>query len=214
MVKVKICGITREDDLKAAVDAGVDSLGFVVGVPSSQRNLQLSEAKSLIAEASKSVNTVAVTIFKNMERLKQISKQTNADYLQIHGSFPELTLDPALRKRIIGVVDARADDALELAVTYSGIFNSVLIDTAGDDGVGGTGLTHNWNLSRRIREVIYPVPLILAGGLSPENVDEAIHRVRPYGVDVSSGVERSPRIKDHEKMFEFVAKAKEARVYE
>ena len=211
MVKVKICGITREADLKAAEALGADALGFVVDAPSSQRNLQLSAAKSLIGKASKRVNTVAVTVFKDAKRLKQIFTETKADYLQLHGNLHKVTLDPSLRKRIIGVVDARAKDAVERAVVYSGIFTSVLADTAGDGGVGGTGVTHNWDLSKRIRDAIYPVPLILAGGLSAENVGEAIRRVRPYGVDVSSGVERRPRIKDHKKMVEFVAKAKEAR---
>jgi len=84
------------------------------------------------------------------------------------------------------------------------------LDTAGDGGLGGTGIAHDWYLSRRVRDIIYPKHLILAGGLTPENVGEAIRKVKPHGVDVSSGVEERPGIKDHEKMFDFVAKARDA----
>ena len=214
MVKVKICGITRVDDLQAAIDAGADSLGFIVDVPSSPRNLPYSKAKSLISQAQKSVTTVAVTMFTDMEKLKQISTETNADYLQLHGLHyvHKSTLDSSLRRRIIAAVDARAEDALELAVAYSDVFTSILIDTARDDGVGGTGIIHNWALSRRIRDAIYPASSILAGGLTPENVSEAIRVVKSYGVDVSTGVERQPGIKDHQKMREFIARAKEEKL--
>lgn len=214
MVKVKICGITRQEDLKAAVDAGADSLGFVVGVPSSPRNLQISKARSLIAEVPGSVSTVVVTVFKDMEKLKEIRVELNADYLQLHGNFHcflESIVETSSEKRVIGAVNACAEDALERAVEYSGIFGSILVDTAGDGGLGGTGVTHNWNLSRRIRDRIHPTPLILAGGLTPENVGEAIELVKPFGVDVSSGVESKPGIKDHGKMFEFVTKVRKVK---
>ena len=212
-MKVKICGITREDDLIAAVDAGADLLGFVVGVPSSHRNLALHEARRLITKAPGNVGCVAVTSFRSIEDLISIKRETEANYIQLHGIQDQL-LEPinAQSGRVIGAVDARAPEALKMAVRFSGIFQYVLLDTAGEGGLGGTGMTHDWNFSRRVRDSIYPMPLILAGGLTAENVHEAIQLVKPYGVDVSSGIESSLGIKDHDKIFEFVKRAKEARV--
>ena len=213
MVKVKICGITKERDLKAAVAAGADLLGFVVGVPRSPRNLPLSKARYLISKIPKGAGSVAVTVFKTMEELIHIYTELETDYLQLHGSFHHLLESMAEippKSCIIGAVNGKAHDALNLAIKFSGVFQSVLLDTAGDGGLGGTGIAHDWYLSRRVRDIIYPKHLILAGGLTPENVGEAIRKVKPHGVDVSSGVEERPGIKDHEKMFDFVAKARDA----
>jgi phosphoribosylanthranilate isomerase len=91
-------------------------------------------------------------------------------------------------------------------------FNAVLIDSYTAGKLGGTGKTHNWELSRSIRELIQPKPLILAGGLNQHNVIKAITQVKPYAVDVSSGVESSPGIKSTKKIYEFVKKAKEAEI--
>ncbi|MCJ7786267.1 MAG: phosphoribosylanthranilate isomerase [Desulfobacterales bacterium] len=211
MVQVKICGITRQEDLQVAIATGADALGFVVGVPSSPRNLHLLKARSLISQVPGSVSTVVVTVFKDMKKLKEICIELNADYLQVHGPFQyflESIVETASEKRVIGAVTAGAEDAVELAGKYSSICDSILVDTVGEGGFGGTGITHNWDLSRRIRNRIHPTPLILAGGLTPENVGEAIGVVKPFGVDVSSGVERLPGIKDHGKMDEFVTQVR------
>jgi len=213
MVKVKICGITREEDLKAAVEAGADSIGFVVGVPSSPRNLPLSKARYLIAKVPKGVDSVTVTVFKTMEEQMKLYNDLETDFLQLHGELHHFLAHacyPSSKKCIIGAVNAGGANVFDLAMEYSGIFKSILLDTAEDDGTGGTGALHDWHLSRRIRDAIYPAPLILAGGLTPENVGEAIREVKPYGVDVSSGVEERPGIKDREKIFGFVAIAKGA----
>ena len=138
---------------------------------------------------------------------------SKTDYLQLHGNLRHIfeSLSEIPRSKIIGAVDGRAPNALDLAVESSSFFQSILLDTAGNGGVGGTGIVHDWHLSKKIRDVINPTPLILAGGLTIGNVTEAIEVVKPYGIDVSTGVERKPGIKDHEKMREFVAKAKEAK---
>lgn len=215
-VKVKICGITKEDDLNAAADAGADSLGFVVGVPSSPRNLCLDVARLLIEKVRGSVSCVAVTTFEHgdadLDKLAKIQRELNPDCLQLHSihssdlslsSKDVLTIVP----HVMGAIDAKSPEAAEMSLKFSVIFQSVLLDT-NHLGFGGTGIVHDWILSRRIRNMIYPTPLVLAGGLNPENVQEAIHIVRPYGVDVSSGVEKRPGVKDHDKLFEFVRRAK------
>ena len=213
MVKVKICGITREEDLKAAVEVGADSVGFVIGVPSSPRNITLSKAVKLIATVPKRIDSVAVTVFKSVEECVRIKNDLEADFLQVHGDLHRLLesiIGQSFEKCIVGAINAKMENAYGLAVEYSNYFNSILLDTAEDDGSGGTGIPHNWSLSRKIRDTIYPRPLILAGGLTHENVGKAIRKVKPFGVDVSSGVEEKLGIKDREKMFDFVANAKEA----
>ncbi len=215
MMRIKICGITREDDAEAAVALGVDSLGFVVGVPSSPRNLPLQRAKQLASKIPRGVSRVAVTVFRDEARLQEICSELDVDFVQLHGNLSGLHgLDEGLPsgKCVIGAVDAGAPNALSLAVEYSGRFGAVLLDTAGKGGVGGTGVLHDWSLSSRIRDAVQPASLILAGGLTPENVGEAIRRVRPSGVDVSSGVESRPGVKDRDKMREFVIKVRETRL--
>lgn len=208
---IKICGITRLEDIGAAINASVNSLGFVVRTPSSLRNLNLSKAKSLISKVPRNVSCVAVTVSSDARELEEICGELNIDFLQLHGSMDLATIrDLSLRMNLIVAVNARSKDAFELAETYSGIAEAVLLDSTRKDGTGGTGVTHNWDKSRKIRDLIYPKPTILAGGLNPENVVSAIKKVEPYGVDVASGVEAKPGIKNHEKMLEFIVKAKEA----
>ena len=212
MVKVKICGITDQADLIAAITARADSLGFIIEVPSSKRNLSLSQAKKLISNVPKHIDTIGVTTFKDAQNLTHLLQRLNSNYMQIHGDlnyFLRSNNDFPFRNQIIGAVNANASNSLQLAVAYSHIFNSILLDTADSEGLGGTGKSHNWNLSREIKDRIYPTPLILAGGLTPKNIRKAIQIVDPYGVDVSSGVEKEPGIKDHELMYDFVKRAKE-----
>ena len=208
---IKICGITRLEDIEAAINTSVNSLGFVVRTPSSLRNLNLSKAKSLISKVPRNVSCVAVTVSSDARELEEIYGELNIDFLQLHGSIDLDTIrDLSLRTNLIVAVNARSKDAFELAETYSGIAKAVLLDSTRKDGTGGTGVTHNWDKSRKIRDLIYPKPTILAGGLTPENVVSAIKKVEPYGVDVTSGVEEKPGIKNHEKILEFIVKAKEA----
>jgi phosphoribosylanthranilate isomerase len=211
MVHVKICGITRHEDLKVAIDAGADLIGFIIGVTSSKRNLDLAKAKELISKVHNEVSSVAVTVFKTKEELIKIYDELETDYLQIHGNFQSIlkSLPETLSKeRIIGAVNGRNPDAADLAVRVSDIFHTILLDSTTNNGLGGTGIPHDWNLSRRIRDTIYPNRLILAGGLTSENVEDAIDKVRPYGVDVSTGIEQKPGIKDHKKIFDFIARVK------
>lgn len=211
MVRVKICGITRLEDLEFTVNAGADFVGFIVNVPSSPRNLKQDAAARLISAVPTSVKSVVVTILKSLEDLTSIM-QLGADYIQLHGE-PSLLIRLAEEVRgegIIGAVNARLPNALELAIEYSKVFEIVLVDSLTDNGSGGSGRVHDWRLSRIIRDKLQPKPLILAGGLTPENVAVAINIVKPYAVDVSTGVELRPGIKDPGKVLAFIKRAKEA----
>jgi len=212
--RVKICGITSTRDLLTSVKAGADAVGFVVDAHRSPRNLPLDKAKRLMEATPIFVETIAVTIPENLRHLAKIYDELNPDVIQIHGltrvhhevreRLPDARLIRALQVKQGLTVDAVSETA--------DVFDAILLDSGTSSGYGGTGKTHNWELSRRVRDAIYPKPLILAGGLKPENVREAICMVKPYAVDVSSGVESSPGKKDSKKVFEFIKNAMEVEI--
>lgn len=211
-VKVKICGITREEDLAVAASAGADAIGFVVGVHSSPRNLTLERAKKLMRHIPIFVDSVLVTPAGNIDSLIKTYETLRPDAIQIHGenSLDTSVIREKIRKvRLIKTVYVKTAEAINDTVKTSGSFDAVLLDSFAQGKHGGTGVVHDWELSGRIRQMIEPKPLILAGGLRPENVQEAICVVQPYAVDVSSGVESSPGVKDSHKVIEFIKKAEE-----
>ena len=209
MVKVKICGIMREEDLEIALEAGADAVGFVVCASPSPRNLTLTEARKLVDEVPSKVDSVAVTTFNGMGKLMEIYNELKTSFIQLHGRIGvPISRETLPKTGLIKAVNAKATNALEEAVEAARLFEIILADTSDEGGMGGTGITHDWRISRRIREAIQPKPLILAGGLTPENVGAAIKTVQPYAVDVSSGVEERPGVKDREKIFKFIASAK------
>jgi phosphoribosylanthranilate isomerase len=213
-VRVKICGITRKEDLDAAAVAGADAVGFVVGVASSPRNIALEKAEKLIRQVPPFVKSVLVTVPKSIDEFETYEK-LNPDAIQIHGE--NLHAAASVRLKIpnillIGAVNANLANVLDVVSRTAKIFDAVLLDSFADGRYGGTGIVHDWELSKRVKQVIHPKPLILAGGLNPENVAEAVGTVRPYAVDVSSGVERQPGIKDYQKIVEFIKNAKDVRI--
>lgn len=210
-VRVKVCGITSFKDLFMAVDAGVDAVGFVVNVPQSPRNLSINESKKLIKSTPIFVETVVVTVPKHLSHLKKISKEFSSSIIQVHGLSH---LHKEIREelpdaRIIASIQATPHFDTTVAVEAAEMFEAVLLDSYVSSKHGGTGIANDWELGRRVREAIHPKPLILAGGLTLENVKQAINIVKPYAVDVSSGVESRPGIKDRNKIYEFVKNTKE-----
>ncbi|MEM2909842.1 MAG: phosphoribosylanthranilate isomerase [Nitrososphaerota archaeon] len=209
-VRVKICGITREQDLADAVDAGADAVGFVVASPLSPRNLTYERAKELIKKVPVFVDSVVVTVMADVDELLRVCNLLRPSALQIHSNnllnaeklrdtFPDIKLIKAINVREVSDVEYLKGSLNE--------FDALLLDSLAG-GYGGQGKVHDWKISRRAVEYLYPKPVILAGGLTPENVEDAVRSVRPYAVDVSSGVETSPGIKDKKKIFEFVKNAR------
>lgn len=210
VVRVKICGITRKEDLDNAANAGVDAVGFVVGVASSPRNLSLDKAERLIRQVPPFVKSVLVTVPRSIDDFAEY-KKLNADAIQIHGE--NLHAVASIRFKLpntllIGAVNAEFANNLDAISRAAKLFDAVLIDSFTEGRYGGTGLVHDWELSKRVKQVIKPKPLILAGGLNLKNVAEAINIVKPYAVDVSSGVEQQPGIKSHQKIVEFIRNVK------
>jgi phosphoribosylanthranilate isomerase len=213
--RVKICGITREEDLAVAVDAGADAVGFLVGVPASPRNLTLEQAKRLLKQVPIFVDSVVVTVPDSVDSLVKIYERLGPTALQIHGEKP-LEASVIRKKtgdtRLIKTFYIKTANASGTIKEYSKDFDAILLDSFDRGQYGGTGRVHDWELSRQIRQIIEPTPLILAGGLNPENVKEAILTVQPYAVDVASGVESQPAIKDPKKVLAFIENAKEVKI--
>jgi len=211
-VRVKICGITREEDLAVAVEAGADAVGFIVGVPSSPRNLTLERAERLLKQVPVFVDSVVVTVPDSIDSLAKIYDRLRPTAIQIHGEKPceaSVIRQKISGARLIKTVYVKTGDTTERAREDSKAFDAILLDSITGGQYGGTGMVHDWTLSKQIKQIIEPTPLILAGGLKPENVKEAILTVQPYAVDVASGVESQPAIKDPKKMYKFIKNAKE-----
>ena len=214
MVKVKICGFTNTEDLRVACTLGVDMVGTIVEIPKSPRRVTIEQAKQILAAASKGVDKVAVAMPKNLGEVERIARELKPDYLQIHLTFPTdeiLELKKRLGIKLISVISVSQkveghQEIISRAIEAARIADFLMLDTKGPSG-GGTGLTHDWSLSRRIRDAVGK-PMFLAGGLNPSNVKEAIRLVQPYGVDVSTGVESSPGKKDARLMSEFIEAAR------
>jgi phosphoribosylanthranilate isomerase len=214
-VRVKICGITRKEDLAVAIDSGADAVGFLVGVPASPRNLTLEKAKILIDLVPVFVASVVVTAPGTVEDIVEICETLKPSVIQIHGKkgfIASQVREKVKNTRLVKTIYVKPDILEEENIEELKQFDAVLLDSFTKNQYGGTGKTHDWTVSKQIKEAIAPVPVILAGGLKPENVKEAILAVKPYAVDVASGIEASPAIKDPNKIHAFVENAKEIKL--
>ncbi|WP_184563394.1 phosphoribosylanthranilate isomerase [Sulfitobacter undariae] len=211
-IAVKICGLRTHADIAAAAEAGARYVGFVF-FPKSPRNIEMSDAAVLAAQAPIGLCKVALTVNADDAFLDALTAAVPLDMLQLHGSESvERVAEVKARyglpvMKAIGVAE-RADLAqLDL---YSGVADQILVDTKkpkGSDLPGGNGLTFDWNLlSRRV----WRCPWMLAGGLTPQNVAEAIKRTGAQQIDLSSGVESSPGVKDPALIRTFIQAARDA----
>jgi phosphoribosylanthranilate isomerase len=204
MTRAKICGIRDPGARDAAVASGADAVGFVVEIPRSRRSIGREEAKSLIRGLPPFVSSVVVMEPKSAAEAASIALDTGADVLQVNGTLAAedlSTLREMVAARLVATVPA-VPGALEEARRIAEVADALLVDSQEGGKLGGTGAVHDWNLSADLVEAV-GAPVILAGGLSPENVAEAIRAVGPYAVDVSTGVETEGR-KDPAKIAAFL----------
>jgi phosphoribosylanthranilate isomerase len=201
-LKVKICGITRLEDALAAARHGADALGFNFW-PGSKRFIAPADAAAIVRKLPPAVEAFGVFVNASREEILAAVAASGVGTAQLHGDEP-----PALCASLpLPVVKAiRVDGPSALAALAAYEVSAFLLDAAGP-GFGGSGRTLDWELAA---EAARAARVFLAGGLTPENVGEAVSRVRPYGVDVASGVELMPGVKDEEKVRRFVQAAKEA----
>lgn len=203
MPRVKVCGLTREADLDAAVSAGADAVGAIVDVPvDTPRERSPSAAADLLGAAPPFVTTVLVTMPDSVDHARELRNRTDPDVLQVHGG---LTPDEIATLGEDGTVLAGVSHDESDIEAFAEAADGLVVDTAGEDGAGGTGRTHDWDATRALHSL--PAPIVLAGGLTPANVAEAVSVVEPHAVDVSSGVEAAPGEKDHQLVADFVAAA-------
>jgi phosphoribosylanthranilate isomerase len=210
-MRVKICGIRRVEDALAAAAAGADAVGCLVGLdyPSPDR-IDPGTARTAFEALPPFVARVLVTHRTALAEVITLMRQTGATVAQLHGEFPLVAIS-ALREAlpyaaIVKGVHVTGDEAVAAALAAARVADAVLLDTKTRGRIGGTGATHDWSISARI-VASSPKPVILAGGLTPDNVATAIARVRPYAVDVNSGTRAADGFKDHAKLRAFVAAA-------
>jgi len=204
VTRIKICGMTRSQDLEEALSSGADAVGFVVQIPGSRRSLTAEAAGSLIRKVPVFVKSVAVIAPSDAEEAAFLGRTTGADVLQIHTPLPPEELDRLRRdvmQKVVAAVPA-LPGALEQALLLSESVDALLLDTYRAGKFGGTGEVHDWSVSARVVQRL-DLPVILAGGLHPGNVRQAVETVRPYAVDVSSGVETDGH-KDPSKVRSFI----------
>jgi phosphoribosylanthranilate isomerase len=203
MTKVKICGITNLEDALFAAEAGADALGFVF-YAQSPRCITPDRVREIVQPLPPFVAKVGVFVNEELDWVREIMAYCHLDYAQLHGDeTPEQVA--ALAPRAIKAVRVRSAADVERLSDYQAA--AYLLDTYHPTKHGGTGEAFDWELAVEAKS---QGPIILAGGLTPENVGDAIERVHPYAVDVSSGVEAAPGIKDHQKVRCFITAAKGA----
>jgi phosphoribosylanthranilate isomerase len=199
---IKMCGITRADDARAAVAAGADALGFVM--TPSPRRVTPAEARKVIRTLPPHVLRIGVFVDERAAEIAEAALVAEVDRVQVHRPA-----DPVLRDllgpRVLIAFRARDEDVLD-TIRESGE-ETFLVDAYSPHAPGGTGRVFDWSIAKRASEL---GSLVLAGGLTPENVGRAIHEVRPFGVDVSSGIEDAPGIKNVRLMQAFVRAVREA----
>ncbi|MDU0457677.1 MAG: phosphoribosylanthranilate isomerase [Geobacteraceae bacterium] len=203
MIKIKICGITNIEDALAAVEAGADALGFVF-YNKSPRNISPDQAAGLIRRLPPFVQTVGLFVNEELAAVNGIADRCGLDIVQLHGDeAPEYC--SGVRRRLIKAFRVKDETCLDLINNYD--VAACLLDAWSPTAYGGTGKTFNWEIAAAAAA---SKRIILAGGLTPENVAAAVKTVRPYAVDVSSGVESAPGIKDREKMRSLVRNVRTA----
>ncbi|WP_224982466.1 phosphoribosylanthranilate isomerase [Geomonas agri] len=201
MTKVKICGITSVDDALMAVDAGADALGFVF-FDKSPRFIGADAAQKIIAKLPPFIQVVGLFVNADIDVVNSTADCCGLDIVQLHGEeSPEYCR--LVNRRVMKAFRVRGPESLTPLAEYQ--VSAYLLDAYSPHAYGGTGEVFDWDCAIAAKE---HGRIVLAGGLTPDNIAEAVLRVRPYGVDVSSGVEASPGKKDPDKMRRFIQLAK------
>ncbi len=204
MTRVKICGVTEPEDLDAVVEAGADAVGLTTGVSvETPREIDPAKAVELARATPPFVTTVLVTMPDTPESTVDLAARIQPDVVQIHGHLPPGDLAYLSAKIHGDVVKAVSP---EDASAYDTVADALLVDSLDNVGAGGTGDTHDWSRTRELVETLSS-PVVLAGGLTASNVTEAVETVRPFAVDVASGVESRPGRKDPDAVESFIRQA-------
>lgn len=213
-MRTKICGIRNLTDAQTAIRAGANALGFLVGITHlAEDKISNEDAKQIIAQLPPFVSSVMVTHLTDKEQIVALAKYLCVNTVQIHDYIPPEDVKFVKENlpfckiiKAIHIIDQ--EKAFQMVADFEGVCDALLLDSRTEDRLGGTGMTHDWNISQQVVAKA-AIPVILAGGLTEKNVYDAVKKVKPFGVDVNSGVEIDGW-KSYEKVSKFVADAKAA----
>jgi phosphoribosylanthranilate isomerase len=198
MTEIKICGITRLEDALCAAESGADAVGFIFH-PASPRYIAAEGAKAIIARLPAGIATVGVFVNRPAEEVERTAEACGLDLIQLHGDESPAYCHLFAPRRVIKAVSPRTPEELLGLAGYE--VRAFLVDARDPGRYGGTGKRADWELAAKLGEAH---PLILAGGLDAGNIAEALAAVAPCAVDINSGCESAPGIKDHERIREIV----------
>jgi len=204
MWRVKICGITRPADAVVAAEAGADAIGLVFA--ESPRRVTEAQAAAVLAALPPSVEPVALFVNEAPDQVLRLCRTLGIGTVQLHGEEPpEVAREVVKHLRVVKAFRIREEADLAALAGYPA--DAYLLDSRVKGRRGGTGVAFDWRLAAQANT---PIPILLAGGLTPDNVAEAIGQAHPSGVDTSSGVEAAPGVKDPARVRAFVAAASAA----
>ena len=207
MTAIKICGITNREDACLAAASGADAIGFIFHPPS-PRYVTPETVKKIIAELPYAVITVGVFVNLDVQEVKKIVTLCSLDMVQLHGAESPAFCSQFPSAQVIKAIALRSEDDLAQLRHYA--VKAMLVDAFDPRRSGGTGKKADWDLAAKVKKLH---PLILAGGLSPANIQEAIEAIAPDAVDINSGVESAPGRKDHIKLKEIIELVHSLRVH-
>lgn len=214
ITRVKICGIKRREDLDICLASGADAVGFLVGQKHNSEDFISAElAREMIVSLPPFISSVLVTHLEDKQEIVDLAKKILVNTIQLHGnSSPEDT--SFIREKLPNIklyksIHVEGEETLKEVEKWDNCVDAIILDTAikSEGKVGGTGKVHNWDVSEMIVQKSN-VPVILAGGLNPENVRSAIEKVKPFAVDVNSGTKGDDGYKDTNKVINFIKNAK------
>lgn len=208
MTFIKICGITNIDDARAAVAAGADALGFNF-YNLSPRYIAPPAARDIVEQLPSSILTVGVFVNEDSpQSVKNVASEAGVTAFQLHGDESPAYCRQLADRYVIKTLTVSGDFDIQMVQDYARVrdVNAIMLDTKDNSLRGGTGRVFDWSVAIEVNKVV--PKLFLAGGLSPENISEAIELVRPYAVDACSALEVIPGIKNHERMRAFVELAR------
>lgn len=201
MTKVKICGITNLEDAQLAIEAGCDALGFIFA--DSLRKISIENVSYILKNIPPFISCVGVFANQPVSFIKEVLKNAPLDTLQFHGEeIPQILLQFKPHKKIIKTIRIKDIDSLNIVASYKEA-DAFLLDTYSKDQLGGTGRTFDWNIAQEAKKLNKSI--ILSGGLNLDNIEEAIRKIRPYAVDVCSGVEATPGKKSKNLLEQFIS---------
>jgi phosphoribosylanthranilate isomerase len=205
LAKVKICGITNPEDALCAAEYGADALGFVF-YEKSPRFIGRKKVKEIVKKLPPFILKVGLFVNASVDDILETVDACHLDLVQLHGDEDVSYCKEILKKReIIKAIRVKDEKSIEELQRFSSVVHAFLLDAYVEGTYGGTGRNFNWDLVKKVAKSDY---IIVAGGLNCDNISSVIKNIKPYGVDVSSGVEKRPGIKDKRMLAEFISKAK------